>query len=69
MLKSKGVMLILETFWKGYTNAFSSLARSVGGLKGGICYLLPDENLFDSYARDDEVRIRLCDMIPHHLGC
>jgi hypothetical protein len=27
MLKSKGVMLILETFWKGYTNAFFLVSR------------------------------------------
>jgi hypothetical protein len=31
-------------------------------------YLLPNKNLLYSHARHDEVRVRLCDMIPYHLG-
>jgi hypothetical protein len=31
--------------------------------------LLLDENFLNSYTRDDEVGIRLCDMIPNHVDC
>lgn len=34
----------------------------------GMYHLLLDEHLLNPYTRDHEVGIRLCDMVPHHLG-
>jgi hypothetical protein len=63
MEKSKGVMLILETFWKGRTKAWRELAVGFWDRERGVYFFL-DGDLVDTCASDDEVRVWLGNMVP-----
>jgi hypothetical protein len=69
MEKSNGVILILLTFWNGYTKAWERLLVVTIERKVAEFYLLLDLHLLDTSASDDEVRVGLCDMVSKTHLC